>query len=301
MVRRSRTAIFLMTLAFLGAFCSYANAQKIGMSSTSAEQQLLSLNITNNGQHLAAAAGQQIEITLGIVGPRYYGTPQVSSPAIRFESAELAGPQNPGGPTYVFVFEAANEGEAQITIPVIDSENPDWAKQHTFTVAIHVGPAAGNRPELHGSSIPDQANTTPWKNGWTNLRNDARQTFTPSLPRLTGVEVELVVTNPDLLTTPPGPRDGQVVMSLQNAEGKVLTVISRTVAVADCSHVLFFFPNGGWRVSPGQVYSIGLRSTGVFGWKYVVGGYSKGAALFNGKPLLPEMRSTFLFRTFGAR
>jgi hypothetical protein len=38
-----------------------------------------------------------------------------------------------------------------------------------------------------------------------------------------------------------------------------------------------------------------------FGWKYVVGGYEKGEATFNGKPLLSQARSTFLFRTFGAK
>jgi hypothetical protein len=37
----------------------------------------------------------------------------------------------------------------------------------------------------------------------------------------------------------------------------------------------------------------------LFGWKYVVGGYENGAATFNGKPLLKQARSTFLFRTFG--
>src|SRR5439155_12180027 len=50
--------------------------QKADMSSTSIKQQVLSLNFTNNRQHLAATVGQQIEITLGTVGPKQYGTPQ---------------------------------------------------------------------------------------------------------------------------------------------------------------------------------------------------------------------------------
>jgi len=33
----------------------------------------------------------------------------------------------------------------------------------------------------------------------------------------------------------------------------------------------------------------------MFGWRYIVGGYQKGAATFNAKPLLPNARSTFLF------
>jgi hypothetical protein len=65
--------------------------------------------------------------------------------------------------------------------------------------------------------------------------------------------------------------------------------------------LLFVFPKGGWPVSPGEIYSIEVHSDGgVFGWKYVVGGYSRGAASSNSKPLLQGVRSTFLFRTLGA-
>src|SRR5262249_14272414 len=131
-----------------------------------------------------------------------------------------------------------------------------------------------------------------WKNGSTNLLNEVRQTFRPSLPRLTGVEVELVVANP-------GPPDDELTMTIEDAEGETLALLSKTVPVADCD-VLFVFPNGGLEVTPEQVYSIRLSGGTLFGWKYVVGGYKKGAAWFNGKPLLPGARSTFLFRTFGA-
>ena len=114
-----RAAVFLVSLAFLGASCGNAGAQKVDTSSTGIQQQLLSLNVANRGQHLSATVGQQLELTLGTVGPKYYGTPQVSSPAIRLEGVELAGPQNPGGATYVYFFEAIAEGEAQIKIPII--------------------------------------------------------------------------------------------------------------------------------------------------------------------------------------
>jgi hypothetical protein len=60
------------------------------------------------------------------------------------------------------------------------------------------------------------------------------QTFTPSLPRLTGVEVELMLANP-------GPSDDEVTMYLCNAAGEVLASVSKTVSVADCGHVLFVF------------------------------------------------------------
>jgi hypothetical protein len=60
------------------------------------------------------------------------------------------------------------------------------------------------------------------------------------------------------------------------------------------------FPGDGVEVKPGNSYRIRLRGGLVFGWKYVMGGYPKGEATFNGKPLVPKARSTFLFRTFGS-
>ena len=286
----SRPSVLLVAVGLSCVSCGFAFAQKGDSSSTRIRQQPLSLNFANNGQQLTAEVGQQVEITLGIVGPTQYDTPQVSAPAIRLEAIELTGPQNPGGPTFVYIFQAALEGEAQVKIPVVNAENPDEAKRLTFVVTIRVR-SHGNRVALQ--ALPDQANIAPWDKAWTNLLNDVRQTFKPSLPRLTRVEVELVVANA-------GPAEGEVVMSVLNEEGEVLALVSRTVAAADCSHVPFVFPNGGLQVSPRQVYSIRLSGGSLFGWKYVVGGYPSGAATFNGGPLLPETRSTFLFRTFGA-
>lgn len=140
--------------------------------------------------------------------------------------------------------------------------------------------------------VPDQANVARWTGAWTNLLNEARQTFTPTLPRLTGVEVELVAANP-------GPPEEEVTMTVEDAGGQTLALVSKTVPVADCD-VLLVFPGGGLEVSPGHVYSIGPSGGSLFGWKYALHGYRKGEAWFNGKPLLPDARSTFLFRTFGA-
>jgi hypothetical protein len=293
-VTNARLPVSLVAFALLLAVCSKTDAQKVDTSSPTAKQQVLSLDFTNNGQHLTATVGQQIEITLGTVGPKQYGKPQVSFPAIRLESIALDWPPNPGGPTFIYILEAAGEGDAQVKVPIINSENPEWTKEHTFAVTIRVGPADKNSTALRGSLVPDQANTEPWKNAWTSLNKVVRQTFVPSLPRLTGVEVELVVANP-------GPASSEVTMTLMNAEREVLAVVSKTVPVVDCNHVLFLLPNGGVGVSPGQVYSIAVSGgDGAFGWKYVADGYGKGDASLNGKPLSWDTRRTFLFRTFGA-
>jgi hypothetical protein len=41
----------------------------------------------------------------------------------------------------------------------------------------------------------DQVNTEGWDKAWTNLLNVYAQSFAPSLPKLLGVEVELIVGN----------------------------------------------------------------------------------------------------------
>ena len=289
----TRLAVCLVAFTLVLVVCGKADAQKVDAPSPTSQQHILSLNFTNNGQHFVASVGQQIEITLGTVGGPQYGKPEVSSAAIRLECVALGVPVTPGGPTFTYIFEAAAEGQAQVKVPIINSANPDWTKQHTFSATIHVGPASGNPRKPHAFLTPDQSNTEPWKGAWTNL-NNVQESFKPSLPRLTGVEVELVVANP-------GPASGEVTMALMNAEGENLADVSKTVTVADCNHVLFLLPKGGARVLPGQVYSIALNGGGgVYGWKYVKDGYANGAASMNGKPLSGETRSTFLFRTFGA-
>ncbi len=279
----SRSAVFLIALALLHTLCVNGAAQK-NAAPSSVNPRVLSLNVANSGQHVVATVAQQVDITLQTIGPAQFGTPEISSPAIRFENVAVKKPWLPAGPTEVYIFEAVAEGEAQIQIP---STNPSA----NFAVTIQVRPSSG---KPHQSMTPDQANNAPWDKGWTNLVNDVRQTFIPSLPTLTGVDVELVVANP-------GQSDDTVSMTLLDSTGALLADVSKTVAVAECGHVLFVFPNGGLEVSPGQVYSIRLSGSTFFGWKYVGGGYSKGAASFNGKPLLPDARSTFLFRTFGKR
>lgn len=145
---------------------------------------------------------------------------------------------------------------------------------------------------------PDQVNMARWDKAWTNLVNDAEQTFTPSLPRLLGVEVQLLVANP-------GEKSDELTLTVmdatgQDATGQIVAALTQTVQASDCDRTMFVIPKDGIDVTPGQTYRLELTGGTLFGWKYVVGGYEKGEATFNGKPLLPKARSTFLFQTFGA-
>jgi len=140
---------------------------------------------------------------------------------------------------------------------------------------------------------PDQVNTAGWNRAWTNLANDVQQSFQPSLPKLLAVEVDLLVGNP-------GTDEDDLTLTILDAKGQELAVVTETVQASDCEHTIFVVSKDGIAVQPGQTYRIKLSGGMLFGWKYIVGGYEKGAATFNGRPLVAKAHSTFLFQTFGA-
>jgi hypothetical protein len=129
-MRHLRLAFILVELSVLIASCRYFDGQNIG-TPAGIKQKELSLNRTNDQQHVSATVGQPIVVTLQTIGGGQYGTPQISSVAIRFESTVFPAKQNPGGPTQVYRFTAVAEGEAQIRIPHTGS-NPTV----TFTVQV---------------------------------------------------------------------------------------------------------------------------------------------------------------------
>lgn len=155
-------------------------------------------------------------------------------------------------------------------------------------------PETINRPAEMADMQPDQVNTAGWKRAWTNLLNVVEQSFIPSLPKLRAVEVELVVGNP-------GPDEDELTLMVLDEQDQKLAIVSQTVEAAKSERVLFTLPKGGIELTPGQVYRMRLSGGATFGWKYIVGGYQRGDATFNGKPLLSQERSTFLFRTFGSK
>jgi hypothetical protein len=140
--------------------------------------------------------------------------------------------------------------------------------------------------------VLDQANTEVWNRAWTVASNDLRQTFTPTLPRLKAVEVDLVLGNP-------GPSADRVTLTIYDAGGRDIASTFKDVPAAGVDRVRFVFP-GDVAVTPGLSYAIRVSSHVTFGWKYVVGGYEPGSATFNGRPLVPNTRTTFLFRTLGS-
>ena len=107
---------------------------------------------------------------------------------------------------------------------------------------------------------PDQVNTEGWDKAWTNLLNVAEQSFTPSLPRLLGVEVELIVGNS-------GETEDALTLTIVDAKDQALAVVTQKVQAANPGHVMFVMPTGGVELSPGQVYRLRLTGGATFGWK----------------------------------
>lgn len=247
-------------------------------------QQTLSLTRVNNGQRLYASVGQIIQVDLQALGSAKYAAPEISGSNLQYRNSVLMWPPNPGGGLPLYLFEATSPGVARIQIPRNGGTG--------FDVTIEVRPASA---DPSNRLILDQGNNAEWTQGWTTLVNRLQQNFTPSLPKLNRIEVDLVVANP-------GPSRGAVSMILLNSDGQGILGAEKTVAADDCAHVQFLLPDGV-QVTPGKTYSIQISAggDGLFGWKYVLGGYDRGEAQLNGKPLLKQARSSFLFRTFASK
>src|SRR5258708_1509604 len=71
------------------------------------------LGLDSQSQSRSARVGQEVEVTLGNVGPAIYESPPgISSSALMFLSVDVVPPYNPGGPTQRFRFKAVNAGIA---------------------------------------------------------------------------------------------------------------------------------------------------------------------------------------------
>jgi hypothetical protein len=93
----------------------------------------LVLSSADGDRTISAVIGQDIELTLGTIGPGNYGDPELSSDSVRFDGMEYPATQNPGGPTQIFHFHTVATGTTTITIPHIQNPTP-------FIVTIDVSP-----------------------------------------------------------------------------------------------------------------------------------------------------------------
>jgi hypothetical protein len=93
-----------------------------------------SFDAGNDGQTTTVSPGDEIDIKLTFIGGSTYAGPDVSSSAVTYVGSSVVGPANPGGPTMLFKFEAANPGTAVISIP----RNSPTGYETAFTLAVLV-------------------------------------------------------------------------------------------------------------------------------------------------------------------
>lgn len=149
-------------------------------------------------------------------------------------------------------------------------------------------------PAAFGTETLDQSNNPAWTGGAVNIApaNSVSQTFVPSLPVLTSVEVELKTGNK-------GRGGDQVTLKILNSSGQQLASVTALINEGFEGFRKFTMPGNGINVTPGQPLTIRLQDTGkiVFWWKYKDGNtYAAGKAIFHGAPFNDN---DFFFKTYG--
>jgi hypothetical protein len=91
----------------------------------------LDLDGSRSGQKVTVNPTQKIVLNLQTIGPGQYGTPELSSPAVRFVRAWFSPLPNPGGPIQFFELRADSAGTAELRIPHTEARPP-------FTLTIEV-------------------------------------------------------------------------------------------------------------------------------------------------------------------
>jgi len=122
----------------------------------------------------------------------------------------------------------------------------------------------------------DQSNRPEWGGGWTHVNPAADgqaamwQTFKPTCPNLTAVEI-------DVLTIDPGRGDDVLTVEIAR-DGAVLSSTERSVEDGFDGLLRFEFPQGV-PLAPEQSYELTVRDTGAtrFGWKYGSNTYERGS------------------------
>lgn len=85
---------------------------------------IVSAPADSKSRTIFASVGQEVQITLGNVGPaKYESPPQISSGAVSFIGVDVIPPFTPAGPTQQFRFRAARPGDAVVHFRRMSSSN----------------------------------------------------------------------------------------------------------------------------------------------------------------------------------
>jgi hypothetical protein len=156
--------VVLICLALLASCAPYNGPQNSHGSASARNPRLWSVDYSNNDQHLAVLVGDQIEITLGSIGPGWqYDEPQISSSAIQLVNTALQSPPNPGGPVYIYTLKASAGGDARFNVHFTNGIS---RSDETFTLTIQVAPAGKSPAAPGGTDISAFDATEPILGTW---------------------------------------------------------------------------------------------------------------------------------------
>jgi hypothetical protein len=168
-----RAPVLLVTLALLAPCSPFNTPQSSAGSPAARNPWTWSVDYSNNNQDLAVLVGDQIEVTLGSVGPGWkYDDPEISSSAIEVKSIRPPSPPNPGGPVHAYMLKAIAEGEARFRIHVT---NAILFQDKIFELTIRVAAAAS--PHIRPGDVSTFDSTEPLLGTW--VLNLAKSTFDP--------------------------------------------------------------------------------------------------------------------------
>ena len=71
---------------------------------------------SNDSQVITLQVGQELDLTVGTVGPGAYQAPTISSTALRFLGDSIIGPYVPAGPRQLFRFQGVSAGRAIVVL-----------------------------------------------------------------------------------------------------------------------------------------------------------------------------------------
>jgi len=72
--------------------------------------------LDDSSQTISLKVGQELDLTLGTVGPGTYQTPTIAGGAVAFLGDSLIGPYSPAGPRQLFRFQGVSAGSAIIVL-----------------------------------------------------------------------------------------------------------------------------------------------------------------------------------------
>lgn len=91
---------------------------------------------TNRDTSIVAGVGQEVDITLGTVGPGQFNDPSVASGPVQFLGSAVVPPYTPAGPRQQFRFTTTQTGRTVVVFHHVDGDGPAAPHDVTDTIIV---------------------------------------------------------------------------------------------------------------------------------------------------------------------